>query len=99
MFNLKKWLCRRFKKGDCRYYSVAASIPSYSMAQQDINKIVGALYEHGFKDVSVLPYTLRETKYYQVIAGRHLTRKEAEETKAELIALGYRACVMGAPLS
>lgn len=99
MFKLKKWLERHFKKEDCRYYSVAASIPSYSMAQRDIDKIVGSLYGHGFKEVSVLPYTLRDTNYYQVIAGRHLTRKEAEETKAALIALGYRACVMGAPLS
>lgn len=99
MFNLKKWIRRPFKKRDCRYYSIAASIPSYTMAQRDINKIVGSLYGHGFKDVSVFPYTLRDTCYHQVIAGRHFTRKEAEKAKAELIALGYRACVMRAPLS
>lgn len=96
---LKQIIRRVLKSKDCRYYSIAASIPSYTMAEKDIQKIVGALHGQGFKDVSVLPYTLREAKYYQVVAGRHLTRKEAEETKAKLLSLGYRASIMGAPLS
>lgn len=96
---IKRLIKKMRRKKDCRYYSIAASIPSYTMAERDIQKIVGALYGQGFKDVSVLPYTLRDAKYFQVVAGRHVTKKEAEEAKAKLLSLGYRASIMGAPLS